>query len=120
MFEFCLTNETRGNRYYLPLKIINVSHSLVKIRFLRMGRVEKIFDIVIGGKSDNNIRFEEVRNLLKSLGFDERLKGSHHIFYMDGIEEIINLQPKFGKSKPYQVKQIRNILLKYKLEINKR
>ena len=31
------------------------------------------------------------------------------------VEEIINIQPAGNKAKPYQVKQIRNIILKYKL-----
>lgn len=31
------------------------------------------------------------------------------------FEEILNLQPKGAKAKPYQVKQVRNVILKYKL-----
>ncbi len=32
------------------------------------------------------------------------------------IEEIINIQPQSNnKAKPYQVKQVRNLILKYKL-----
>jgi len=53
--------------------------------------------------------------LLARLGFEERLRGSHHIFARDGMEEILNLQPKGGKAKPYQVKQVRNILVKYRI-----
>ena len=53
--------------------------------------------------------------LLVRLGFNERVKGSHHIFNRDGVAEIVNLQPKGSKAKPYQVKQIRNILVTYKL-----
>jgi hypothetical protein len=49
------------------------------------------------------------------LGFQERVRGDHHIFSRTGIEEILNLQPKGGKAKPYQVKQVRSLLLKYKL-----
>ena len=48
-------------------------------------------------------------------GFDERIKGSHHIFTKKGIEEIINIQPIGSKAKAYQVKQVRNLILKYKL-----
>ena len=55
--------------------------------------------------------------LLKKIGFDERIKGDHHIFTKNHIEEIINLQPKGSKSKPYQVKQVRNLILKYKLRL---
>jgi len=57
-----------------------------------------------------------MRKLLLDLGFNERIKGSHHIFYRNDVIEIINLQPlPDGKAKSYQVKQVRNILVKYKL-----
>jgi hypothetical protein len=49
------------------------------------------------------------------LGFEERVRGSHHIFTKEGVEEILNLQPKGAKAKPYQAKQVRNVILKYKL-----
>jgi hypothetical protein len=49
------------------------------------------------------------------LGFNERIRGSHHIFTKDGIDEILNLQPKGSKAKSYQVKQVRNIILNYRL-----
>jgi len=76
----------------------------------------KILDTVLTGLSDKNIRFEDLRKLLISLNFDERTKGDHHIFTKNGVVEIINLQPlKNGKAKAYQVKQIRGIILKYKL-----
>ncbi|MBS1259361.1 MAG: hypothetical protein MAG551_02431 [Candidatus Scalindua arabica] len=48
----------------------------------------------------------------------KKIKGSHHIFTKVGVEEILNIQPKGGKSKPYQVKQVRNIILRYKLGEN--
>ena len=54
-------------------------------------------------------------DLLKRLEFDERIKGGHHIFTQGGIEEVINLQSKGGKAKPYQVKQVRGLILAYKL-----
>ncbi len=76
----------------------------------------KISEKVLSGLSDTNIRFEELRNLLISFGFDERVKGDHHIFIKQGIAEIINLQPlRSGKAKAYQVKQVRNIIVKYQL-----
>jgi hypothetical protein len=43
------------------------------------------------------------------------MHGDHHIFTRDSIEEIFNLQPKGGKAKPYQVKQVRNLIIKYGL-----
>ena len=50
------------------------------------------------------------------MGFKVRIKGSHHIFYKEGIDEIINLQSQGNKAKPYQVKQVRSLILKYKLK----
>ncbi len=70
------------------------------------------------GASDANISFDELKNLLVRLGFSERIKGSHHIFTRLGVDEILNIQPKAGKAKPYQVKLVRNIILKYQLNLN--
>jgi hypothetical protein len=68
-------------------------------------------------RSDANVPFETLCVLLKRLGFDERIKGDHHIFTKEGVEEILNLQPKDGKGKPHQVKQVRDVILKYNLRI---
>ncbi len=77
--------------------------------------LNKLLVKILSGVSDTNISFTEICNLLIKLGFDERIKGSHHIFTKEGVNEILNLQPKGSKAKPYQVKQVRNIILKYKL-----
>jgi hypothetical protein len=70
---------------------------------------------VLQGSSDGNIRFSELRALLLRLGFAERIKGSHHIFTRDNVAEILNLQPLGSLAKPYQVKQVRRVLVQYKL-----
>jgi hypothetical protein len=71
---------------------------------------------ILSGLADSNIRFSQLKNLLLSLGFDERTKGDHHILTKPGITEIINLQPlKDGRAKAYQVKQVRGIIIKYTL-----
>jgi hypothetical protein len=49
------------------------------------------------------------------LGFAERIRGDHHIFTRDGVEEILNLQPRGSLAKAYQVKQVRNVIVQYKL-----
>jgi hypothetical protein len=61
------------------------------------------------------IRFNDLRALLRRLGFAERIKGSHHIFTRERVDEILNLQPKGSMAKPYQVKQVRKVLVHYKL-----
>ena len=77
---------------------------------------DKVQEAILSGLSDKNIRFEDLRKLLLALGFGERIKGGHHIFHKELVPEIINLQPlRDGKAKPYQVKQVRNLFLKYKL-----
>ena len=77
---------------------------------------KKILNRVLDGLSDKNIRFRDLTSLLDNLEFSSRTKGDHYIFYKTGIEEIINLQPlRNGKAKAYQVRQVRTIILKYKL-----
>ena len=80
-----------------------------------MTSFEKTLSQVLRGTSDANIRFGDLRKLLEGLGFEERIRGSHHIFTRDGVEEILNLQPKGAKAKSYQVKQVRNVILDYRL-----
>ena len=78
--------------------------------------MKNILEKVLSWIVDANIRFSELRKLVLSLGFKERIKGDHHIYSKTGIIEIINIQPlNNGKAKPYQVKQIRNLIHKYKL-----
>ena len=80
-----------------------------------MSKISKIEIQILSGRSDANIDFTDLRRLLNKFGFDERIKSSHYIFTKEGIEEIINIQPIGSKAKAYQVKQVRNLILKYKL-----
>lgn len=80
-----------------------------------MSQREKLLAAVLSGTQDKNISFQDLCNLLKWLGFDCRVRGDHFIFTMDVVDEIINIQPKGGKAKPYQVKQVREIILQYRL-----
>ncbi len=80
-----------------------------------MSKYEKLMLQILSGTLDTNIAFESLRHLLIKLGFFERIRGSHHIFTRDEVQEIINLQDKSGKAKPYQVKQVRDIIVKYRL-----
>ena len=83
-----------------------------------MGKSDKLFEQILSGKSDANIRFEDLRQVLLNLGFQERIKESHHSFRKAGIEEKPNLQRDGSQAKTYQVRQIRNILQKYRLGEN--
>jgi len=80
-----------------------------------MNPYDKVLSRILCGTSDANIPFVGTCRLLRKLGFEERVRGDHHIFTKEGIEEILNIQPRGSKAKPYQVKQIRKVILKYKL-----
>ncbi len=80
-----------------------------------MGKYEKLIETIIEGKSDKNILFSDLCQLLKRLGFVERIRGSHHVFRKEGIEEKPNIQSDGNKAKGYQLEQIRAIILKYNL-----
>lgn len=76
---------------------------------------EKTLEQVLDGRSDANVRFDDLRKLLLTIGFVERTRGSHHVFGKLGVEEQINLQRDGANAKPYQVKQVRAIILRYNL-----
>lgn len=80
-----------------------------------MGKYTKLKQKILAGASDTNVDFSALCQLLLRLGFVERIRGSHHIFIRDDVEEILNLQPRGNKAKPYQVKQVRAVLVKYQL-----
>ena len=80
-----------------------------------MGKLVNLRDQILSGSSDANIKFKPLCELLKYLGFEERIKGGHHIFSKQGVDEIVNLQPIGSKAKPYQVRQVRNLMVKYHL-----
>lgn len=61
-------------------------------------------------------RFADVVHFLKTAGWVERIKGSHHIFTRAGVPVLLNLQPeKSGRAKAYQIRQVRQTLAKFNL-----
>ena len=80
-----------------------------------MARYDKLLLRILQGQSDANIAFDDLRQLLLYLEFEERIRGSHHLFRKQSIEEKLNLQRDGNKAKPYQVRQVRNVILKYHL-----
>lgn len=80
-----------------------------------MSQYEKLMLKIMLGNQDSSIGFSELQKILDVLGFQCRIKGDHFIYTKNGIPEILNIQPKGNKAKAYQVKQVRNIIIKYKL-----
>ncbi len=81
-----------------------------------MSQHKRLLQKILSGSSDANIRFDDLRGLLRNLGFAERVRGSHHIFRKKGVAEKINLQSDGSQAKPYQVRQVRHVILKYELK----
>lgn len=80
-----------------------------------MGKHDKTMDNILRGTSDANIGFNDIRGLILHLGFEERIRGSHHLYRKKDVEEKINIQRAGSKVKPYQVRQVREVILKYHL-----
>jgi len=80
-----------------------------------MGKYDKLIFQILRGLSDANIEFDDLCHLLKHLGFEVRIRGSHHVFRRHGVEEKINLQRQGSKAKAYQVKQVREVTQKHRL-----
>lgn len=81
-----------------------------------MTRPRRLLARILSGSADRNLRFDEVRAVLGALQFNERVRGSHHSYTRAGVVEILNLQPtEGGLAKPYQVRQVRDVIVKYGL-----
>ncbi len=80
-----------------------------------MSKYTKLLTQILIGQSDSDISFSDLCHTLDKMGFIMRVHGSHHIFRKEGVTEKINLQKDGSKAKPYQVAQVRNVILKYKL-----
>jgi len=66
-----------------------------------------------------NLRFSELVGLVEALGFRlARVNGSHHIFTHPGVQERINLQDVRGQAKPYQIRQVLEIIEDYGLTLD--
>ena len=65
-----------------------------------------------------NIRFSEAVECAEIFGFRlERVNGSHHIYIHPDIPKLVNLQNVKGKAKPYQVKQLLQLIEQYNLQM---
>ena len=80
-----------------------------------MGKYERVLRRVLSGRSDANVRFRDLRGLLLVLGFEERVRGGHHIFAREDVGELINLQREGSDARPYQVRQVREVIRRHGL-----
>lgn len=80
-----------------------------------MTRPRLLLERILRGQSDASIPFDDLRNLLRRLGFEERSKGSHFIYRREDVEERITLQNDGKHARVYQVRQVRSVILRYRL-----
>ena len=80
-----------------------------------MGKWDKLLELLLRGTSDANIAFDDLCGLLERLGFERRTRGSHNVFRRPDVFEKPNLQRSGANAKVYQVRQVRDIIVKYKL-----
>ena len=86
---------------------------------LNTGKFGKLIVRLVSETADKSFAFADLLKVVTELGFELRINGSHHILVKGSIPDIINIQPKGKDAKPYQVKQIRELIIRYKLwEIN--
>ena len=80
-----------------------------------MSPQDTTLDRILRGTADAAIRFSDLCSLLRRLGFEERIRGDHHVFTRQDVPDLLNIQPKGAMAKPYQVKQVRNLILRHRL-----
>lgn len=79
-----------------------------------MTRFEKLYKQIVE-EGNTSVSFSDLQFFIDKLGFDGHCKGDHFIYKMEGVAEIINIQPDGKSAKKYQVKQIKKLIEKYKL-----
>lgn len=80
-----------------------------------MSREAKLLERLLDPQRDKNWSFDELCGLLTRMGFEMRMSGSHHFFRRAGLPAVLNLQPRGASAKPYQVRQVREVLTEHKL-----
>jgi hypothetical protein len=80
-----------------------------------MGHLDKTLAQVLSGEQDAAVRFDDLRVLLRRLGFDERTEGGHYLYRHADLALRLNLQRAGSHAKPYQVRQVRRTLCEHEL-----
>jgi predicted RNA binding protein YcfA (HicA-like mRNA interferase family) len=76
----------------------------------------KILQLILN--NSKNVRFSDAVTLAKAFGFIlDRINGSHHIFKHSDNQALLNLQNVKGKAKPYQLKQLIELIERYNLKM---
>ena len=65
------------------------------------------------------VPFADLQRLLVKMGFElRRVSGSHHIYLHPKVPRPINIQPMGKDAKPYQVRQLRDMIEEFSLTLD--
>ena len=69
-------------------------------------------------RGGGNIAFRDLQRLLEKLGFRlARVSGSHHIYVHANVPRPMNVQSAGKDAKPYQIRQLRDIIEEFALKL---
>ncbi len=78
---------------------------------------KRLLQKVLSGSK--NIKFNELVGLLEAMGFVRiRVNGSHQVFKHPNVAELVNIQSAHGEAKPYQVRQVVELIEAYDLSLD--
>lgn len=113
--SFCVRTAPRP-RAIEPIEMLGLGNGLCSVR-RHVGRIRRTWERVINGEADANLDFDDVITLLMALGFRQRVRGSHHALMRPKLDRPLTLQRAGNKAKPYQVRQVRAVILAYNLDL---
>src|SRR5687767_12268841 len=101
-------------------RTLTKGHSQGPVTSGLMSRWRKSLSRLLEQQRLQAFHFDELCALLPRIGFHRvRTSGSHHVFARNGVSEIVNIQPRRdGTAKPYQLRQIRILILRYGLHLS--
>jgi hypothetical protein len=76
---------------------------------------EKLLRKILGAASDANIPFEPLCSLLVASGFEQRIRGQSSDLFEGWSRGDPEPSSPGTAAKPYQVKQVRGVIMKYGL-----
>ena len=82
-----------------------------------MASTKKVLNAVLARAG--TVGFRDFERLLTGLGFRlDRVTGSHHIYLHPKVTRPMNIQPIGKDAKPYQVRQLRDMIVEHGLEVD--
>lgn len=81
-----------------------------------MAKLSAILEKVMS--AHGRIQFRDFQKLLLKLGFRlDRIRGSHHIYVHPKVTRALSIQPIGKEAKPFQVRQLRDMIAEFGLSL---